>query len=216
MINTSVSVQEKIIILGFGSQTTQLIGRCVRELNVYCEIVLYDKFPQGDESVRGVILSGSPFSVYGGSTFKVDLDEIRGKYPILRICYSMQFITYTSGGKVESADSREYGRTHLNSFDKGNVLFKGMKEDTQVWMNHGDTITAISDNFKTMALTDKVKIAAYRVKGEKMRGVQFHPEVFYSEDGTQVLKNFIVEVCGHKRDWNVALLIGTTVAQLKE
>ena len=216
IINTSVSMQEKIIILDFGSQTTQLIGRRVRELNVYCEIVPYNKFPQGDESVKGVILSGSPFSVYDESAFKIDLNEIRGKYPVLGICYGAQFIAYTNGGKVEPAGSREYGRAHLNSFDKGNVLFKGVKENTQVWMSHGDTITAIPDNFKTIASTDKVKIAAYQVEGEKMWGVQFHPEVFHSEDGTQMLKNFVVEVCGCKQDWSAASFIETTVAQLKE
>ena len=209
-------MQEKIIILDFGSQTTQLIGRRVRELNVYCEIVPYNKFPQGDESVKGVILSGSPFSVYDESAFKIDLNEIRGKYPVLGICYGAQFIAYTNGGKVEPAGSREYGRAHLNSFDKGNVLFKGVKENTQVWMSHGDTITAIPDNFKTIASTDKVKIAAYQVEGEKMWGVQFHPEVFHSEDGTQMLKNFVVEVCGCKQDWSAASFIETTVAQLKE
>ena len=181
-------MQEKIIILDFGSQTTQLIGRRVRELNVYCEIVPYNKFPQGDASVKGVILSGSPFSVYDESAFKIDLNEIRGKYPILGICYGAQFIAYTNGGKVEPAGSREYGRAHLASFDKNNVLFKGVKENTQVWMSHGDTITAIPESFKTIASTDKVKIAAYQVEGEKMWGVQFHPEVFHSEDGTQMLK----------------------------
>ena len=140
-------MQEKIIILDFGSQTTQLIGRRVRELNVYCEIVPYNKFPQGDASVKGVILSGSPFSVYDESAFKIDLNEIRGKYPILGICYGAQFIAYTNGGKVEPAGSREYGRAHLASFDKNNVLFKGVKENTQVWMSHGDTITAIPESF---------------------------------------------------------------------
>ena len=209
-------MQEKIIILDFGSQTTQLIGRRVRELNVYCEIVPYNKFPQGDASVKGVILSGSPFSVYDESAFKIDLNEIRGKYPILGICYGAQFIAYTNGGKVEPAGSREYGRAHLASFDKNNVLFKGVKENTQVWMSHGDTITAIPESFKTIASTDKVKIAAYQVEGEKMWGVQFHPEVFHSEDGTQMLKNFVVEVCGCRQDWSAASFIETTVAQLKE
>ena len=121
-------MQEKIIILDFGSQTTQLIGRRVRELSTYCEIVPYNKFPQGDESVKGVILSGSPFSVYDESAFKIDLNEIRGKYPVLGICYGAQFIAYTNGGKVEPAGSREYGRAHLSSFDEDNVLFKGVKK----------------------------------------------------------------------------------------
>ena len=208
-------MQEKIIILDFGSQTTQLIGRRIRELNVYCEIVPYNKFPQGDDSVKGVILSGSPFSVYDESAFKVDLSQLRGKYPILGICYGAQFIAYTNGGKVEPAGTREYGRAHLSSFDKNNVLFKGVRENTQVWMSHGDTITAIPDNFRVIASTDKVKIAAYQAEGEKMWGVQFHPEVFHSEDGTQMLKNFVVDVCGCSQSWSAASFVDTTVAELK-
>ena len=174
-------MQEKIIILDFGSQTTQLIGRRVRELNVYCEIVPYNKFPKGDESVKGVILSGSPFSVYDESAFKIDLNEIRGKYPILGICYGAQLMN-----------------------------------NTQVWMSHGDTITAIPANFKIIASTDKVKIAAYQVENEKVWGVQFHPEVFHSEDGTQMLRNFVVDVCGCSQSWSAASFVDTTVAELKE
>ena len=208
-------MQEKIIILDFGSQTTQLIGRRLRELNVYCEIVPYNKFPYGDESVKGVILSGSPFSVYDKSAFKVDLSGIRGKYPILGICYGAQFISYSNGGRVEPAGTREYGRAHLGSFDSENVLFKGVRKNTQVWMSHGDTITAIPENFKIIASTDKVAIAAYQIKEEKVWGVQFHPEVFHSEDGTQLLKNFVVDICGGKQDWSAASFIETTVAELK-
>lgn len=208
-------MQEKIIILDFGSQTTQLIGRRIRELNVYCEIVPYNKFPQGDDSVKGVILSGSPFSVYDESAFKVDLSQLRGKYPILGICYGAQFISYSNGGKVEPAGTREYGRAHLSTFDKSNVLFKDVRENTQVWMSHGDTITAIPDNFRVIASTDKVKIAAYQAEGEKMWGVQFHPEVFHSEDGTQMLKNFVVDVCGCSQSWSAASFVDTTVAELK-
>lgn len=209
-------MQEKIIILDFGSQTTQLIGRRLRELNVYCEIVPYNKFPHDDESVKGVILSGSPFSVYDESAFKVDLSGIRGKYPILGICYGAQFIAYTNGGKVEPAGSREYGRAHLQTFDKNNLLFHGVRENSQVWMSHGDTITAIPDNFKVIASTDKVRIAAYQAEGEPMWGVQFHPEVFHSEDGTQMLRNFVVEACGCHQTWSPASFVDTTVAELKE
>lgn len=209
-------MQEKIIILDFGSQTTQLIGRRLRELNVYCEIVPYNKFPYGDESVKGVILSGSPFSVYDKSAFKVDLSGIRGKYPILGICYGAQFISYSNGGRVEPAGTREYGRAHLGSFDSENVLFKGVRKNTQVWMSHGDTITAIPDNFKIIASTDKVAIAAYQVSGEEVWGVQFHPEVFHSEDGTQMLRNFVVDVCGCSQSWSAASFVDTTVAELKE
>ena len=163
-------MQEKIIILDFGSQTTQLIGRRVRELNMYCEIVPYNKFPHDDPSVIGVILSGSPFSVYDEKAFKVDLTNIRGKYPILGICYGAQFMSYTNGGKVEPANTREYGRAHLATFDHQNPLLKGIREHSQVWMSHGDTITAIPDNFEIIASTDKVAIAAYQAKNEKLWG----------------------------------------------
>ena len=210
------SMQEKIIILDFGSQTTQLIGRRLRELNVYCEIVPYNKFPHDDESVQGVILSGSPFSVYDESAFKVDLSEIRGRYPILGICYGAQFISYSNGGRVEPAGTREYGRAHLSTIETGNPLFRDVKPGTQVWMSHGDTITAIPANFKVIASTDKVKIAAYQVEGEKVWGVQFHPEVFHSEDGTQMLRNFVVDICGCHQTWSPASFVDTTVAELKE
>ena len=209
-------MQEKIIILDFGSQTTQLIGRRIRELNVYCEIVPYNKFPKDDDSVKGVILSGSPFSVYDASAFKVDLSGIRGKYPILGICYGAQFIAYSNGGTVEPAGTREYGRAHLETFDRENPLFKDVREHTQVWMSHGDTITSIPVNFKVIASTDKVKIAAYQIEGEQVWGVQFHPEVFHSEDGTQMLRNFVVDVCGCSQSWSAASFVDTTVAELKE
>jgi len=209
-------MQEKIIILDFGSQTTQLIGRRVRELDTYCEIVPYNKFPTGDETVKGVILSGSPFSVYDDKAFKAELSEIRGKYPILGICYGAQFMAYSQGGKVEPAHTREYGRAYLTSFCKDNVLFRGVKDNTQVWMSHGDTITAVPDHFQTIASTDKVAIAAYQVAGEQIWGVQFHPEVFHSEDGTQMLKNFVVDVCRCRQDWSPASFIESTVSELKE
>jgi GMP synthase (glutamine-hydrolysing) len=208
-------MQEKIFILDFGSQTTQLIGRRVRELDTYCEIVPYNKFPKEDPSVKGVILSGSPFSVYDDAAFKVNMEEIWGKYPILGICYGAQFISYVNGGKVEPAGTREYGRAHLASLDSGNILFKGVRNNSQVWMSHGDTITAIPDNFKIIASTDKVAIAAYEVTDAKVWGVQFHPEVFHTEDGTQILKNFVVDVCGCKQDWSPASFIESTVAELK-
>ena len=208
-------MQEKIIILDFGSQTTQLIGRRVRELDTYCEIVPYNKFPKEDTTIKGVILSGSPFSVYDKDAFKVDLSEIRGKYPILGICYGAQFMSYTNGGKVEPAGTREYGRAHLTSFCKDNVLFKGVRENTQVWMSHGDTITAIPANFKKIASTDKVDIAAYQIEGENVWGVQFHPEVFHSTDGTKLLDNFL-NICGCAKDWTPASFIESTVAELKE
>ena len=209
-------MQQKIIILDFGSQTTQLIGRRVRELNMYCEILPYNKFPANDPSVIGVILSGSPFSVYDEKAFKIDLSEIRGKYPILGICYGAQYMAYTLGGCVEPAGTREYGRANLAKFDHGNPLLKGLSDNSQVWMSHGDTITAIPDGFKVIASTAKVAIAAYQAEGEKLWGVQFHPEVFHSTEGAKLLKNFVVDICGGRQEWNAASFISTTVAELKQ
>ena len=208
-------MQQKIIILDFGSQTTQLIGRRVRELDTFCEILPYNKFPKEDPSVIGVILSGSPFSVYDKEAFKIDLDEIRGKYPILGICYGAQFMSYTLGGNVEPAGTREYGRANLASFDKENPLFKGFEEHSQVWMSHGDTITKLPEGFKVIASTDKVVNAAYQAEGEPLWGVHFHPEVFHSVQGTLLLKNFVVDICGSKQDWSAASFVDTTVAELK-
>lgn len=209
-------MQEKIIILDFGSQTTQLIGRRVRELDTYCEILPYNKFPENDPSIKGVILSGSPFSVYDKSAFKANLDQIKSNYPILGICYGAQYIAYTNGGTVESADSREYGRAHLSSFCNENILLKEVRENSQIWMSHGDTITSIPDNFKIIASTKEVNIAAYQIENENIWGVQFHPEVFHTEDGMQILRNFVVNICGCKQDWSPASFIESTVADLKE
>ena len=209
-------MHEKLIILDFGSQTTQLIGRRVRELNMYCEIVPYNKFPHDATGVKGVILSGSPYSVYDANAFKADLSEIRGKYPVLGICYGAQFLAYTSGGNVEPADSREYGRANLSYIDNTDELLKGINVGSQIWMSHGDTITVLPENFKVIASTDDVKAAAYHVEGEQTWGVQFHPEVFHSEDGTRLLKNFVVDICGGKQDWSASSFVDTTVAALKE
>ena len=208
-------MQQKIIILDFGSQTTQLIGRRVRELDTFCEILPYNKFPKDDPSVIGVILSGSPFSVYDREAFKIDLGEIRGKYPVLGICYGAQFMSYALGGKVEPAGTREYGRANLASFDHENPLFKGFEENSQVWMSHGDTITELPKGFRVIASTDKVVNAAYQAEGEKLWGVQFHPEVFHSVQGTLLLKNFVVDICGSRQDWSAASFVDTTVAELK-
>ncbi|MCD7972927.1 MAG: glutamine-hydrolyzing GMP synthase [Candidatus Azobacteroides sp.] len=208
-------MHEKIIILDFGSQTTQLIGRRIRELNTYSEIVPYNKFPENDPSVKGVILSGSPFSVNDHDAFHVDLTNIRGKYPVLGICYGAQYIAYTSGGKVQASDTREYGRAVISKVDTKNPLFKNMQLNSQVWMSHGDTITALPDNFKTIASTKEVKIAAYQVKEEKTWGVQFHPEVFHTESGSLILDNFL-NICGCKKDWSPASFIEETVKELKE
>ena len=208
-------MQQKIIILDFGSQTTQLIGRRVRELDTFCEILPYNKFPHGDPSVIGVILSGSPYSVYDPEAFKVDLSEIRGRYPILGICYGAQYMSQLYGGKVEPAGSREYGRAKLAHFEAGNPLFEGFVENSQVWMSHGDTITAIPEGFHAIASTDKVRYAAYQADGEPLWGVQFHPEVFHSLQGALLLKNFVVNICGSRQEWSPASFVDTTVAELK-
>ncbi len=207
-------MHEKIVILDFGSQTTQLIGRRVRELNTYCEIVPYNKFPFGDETVKGVILSGSPFSVNDETAFKPDLSNIRGKYPVLGICYGAQYLAYSSGGKVEKCDSREYGRAHLATIHPQSELFRGIDSNSQVWMSHGDTITVLPQTFQIEASTHDVAVAAYKVDGERTWGVQFHPEVAHSLDGTKLISNFL-DICGCKRDWTPASFIDTTVAQLK-
>jgi GMP synthase (glutamine-hydrolysing) len=208
-------MQQKIIILDFGSQTTQLIGRRVRELDTFCEILPYNKFPKNDPDIIGVILSGSPFSVYDKEAFKLDLSDIRGRYPILGICYGAQYMSYTYGGKVEPAGSREYGRAKLQWMEKDNPLFKGFDDHSQVWMSHGDTITAIPANFKKIASTDTVEFAAYQAKDEKLWGVQFHPEVFHSIQGSLLLKNFVVDICGSTQSWSAASFVDTTVAELK-
>lgn len=207
-------MHEKIIILDFGSQTTQLIGRRVRELNTYCEIVPYNKFPFDDTTIKGVILSGSPFSVNDKDAFKTDLSEIRGKYPVLGICYGAQFLAYTSGGKVEKGDSREYGRAHLTTISN-NELLDGIAEGSQVWMSHGDTITVLPDSFDIIASTNDVKAAAYKIEGEQTWGVQFHPEVYHTKDGTRLLNNFL-NICGCQKDWSPASFIESTVAELKK
>lgn len=208
-------MHEKLIILDFGSQTTQLIGRRVRELNMYCEIVPYNKFPHDAKDVKGVILSGSPYSVYDANAFKAELSEIRKKYPVLGICYGAQYLAYTSGGNVESANSREYGRANLSFINNEDPLLKGINSGSQIWMSHGDTITVLPEHFQVIASTDDVKAAAYRVEGEPTWGVQFHPEVFHSTDGTKLLDNFL-DICGCAKDWTPASFIESTVAELKE
>ena len=206
---------QKIIILDFGSQTTQLIGRRVRELDTFCEILPYNKFPKDDPSVIGVILSGSPYSVHDPEAFKVDLSQFVGKMPVLGICYGAQFISHTLGGKVEKADSREYGRANLETVDTTNPLFKGFEQHSQVWMSHGDTITAIPEGFEVIGSTKDVKNAAFASTKQPVWAVQFHPEVFHTLQGTQLLKNFVVDICGSRQEWSAASFVDSTVAELK-
>ncbi|MBO4589546.1 MAG: glutamine-hydrolyzing GMP synthase [Bacteroidaceae bacterium] len=206
---------QKIIILDFGSQTTQLIARRVRELNTYCEIVPYNKFPEGDEDIIGVILSGSPFSVYDEKAFRMDLKLVQRRYPLLGICYGAQFISYFNGGKVEPAGTREYGRALLSKVEHEDALLKGIEPGSQVWMSHGDSITLVPENFRVIASTAKVPIAAYKVEGEQTWGVQFHPEVYHTEIGLLLLRNFVVDICGSTQSWDAASFIDQTVASLR-
>jgi GMP synthase (glutamine-hydrolysing) len=206
---------EKIIVLDFGSQTTQLIARRLREANMYCEIVPYNRFPENDESIIGVILSGSPFSVNDAEAFKPDLSSIKGKYPILGICYGAQYLAQISGGKVEKGDSREYGRTMLSPADKTDCLMKNVPDNSQVWMSHGDTITVVPEHFKIIARTADIECAAYRIGNENVWGVQFHPEVFHTQCGMTILNNFL-QICNAKKDWTPANFIDSTIYRLKE
>ena len=219
-------MQQKIIILDFGSQTTQLIARRLRELDTFCEILPYNKFPQDDKEVIGVILAGSPYSVYDPEAFKVDLTQFLGRLPVLGICYGAQFISYNNGGNVEPAGSREYGRQNLTTINKECPLFRGFDNNSQVWMSHGDTITAIPTGSEVVASTESVENAAYYCPDatlmgsydghQPVMGVQFHPEVFHSVQGTQLLKNFVVDICGGRQDWSADNYIETTVKELKE
>lgn len=209
-------MQEKIIILDFGSQYTQLIARRIREINVYCEIHPFNKIPTLDSSVKGVILSGSPFSVRDANAPKPDLANIKGKLPLLGVCYGAQYLSHYFGGEVAPSASREYGRANLEFADSDNELLRGVDQHSQVWMSHGDTIVRTPENYKIIASTHDVKVAAYKVGGETTYGLQFHPEVYHSTDGTVILQNFVADICGCKQDWTPDSFIDTTVAQLKQ
>lgn len=211
---------QKIVILDFGSQTTQLIGRRVRELNIYSEIIPYNKYPYGreaDEDIIGVILSGSPLSVYDPEAFRIDLPRLfAAGIPVLGICYGAQLMAYTCGGKVEPAGSREYGRARLATVDPECPLLAGIEPGAQVWMSHGDTITALPEGYRTVASTSDVANAAFHAApAGRVWGVQFHPEVFHSECGMQILENFAVGICGARRDWSAESFIESTVAELR-
>ncbi|MCU0417229.1 MAG: glutamine-hydrolyzing GMP synthase [Cytophagaceae bacterium] len=209
-------MSEKILILDFGSQYTQLIARRVRELNVYCEIHPYNKAPEIDASIKGVILSGSPCSVREQHPPMVDLSLYRGKLPLLGVCYGAQLLAHTSGGTVQPSSIREYGRAKLNEVHSSDALFKEVPLESQVWMSHGDTITAIPDNFELLASTETVKVAAYKIKGEQTYGIQFHPEVTHSLQGKELLRNFVVHIAGCSQDWTPDAFIETTIAGLQK
>lgn len=207
-------MQEQILILDFGSQYTQLIARRLRELNVYCEIHPYNKVPAITAEIKGVILSGSPHSVREENPPKPDLSQVKGKMPLLGVCYGAQFLSHFYGGEVGESSSREYGRANLSFIGK-NELFTAVSPDSQVWMSHADTIIRVPDNCEIIASTRDVKVAGFHVKGEKTYGIQFHPEVFHSTEGMQVLKNFVYDICGCKGSWTSESFIESTVSELK-
>ncbi len=209
-------MQETILILDFGSQYTQLIARRVRELNVYCEIYPYNKIPALDTHVKGVILSGSPFSVRDKNAPIPDLSGIRGSYPLLGVCYGAQHLAQTGGGEVLPSKIREYGRANLGYIDRSCPLMEGLSDGTQVWMSHGDTILHLPENFKKITSTASVEVAGFRIEGENTYGIQFHPEVYHTTEGKKLLENFVVNICGCTRDWTPDSFIETTVAKLKE
>jgi GMP synthase (glutamine-hydrolysing) len=207
---------EQILIIDFGSQYTQLIARRVRELNVYCEIHPFNNIPSFDESVKGVILSGSPCSVREKDAPDVDLNQWLDKVPILGVCYGAQLMAHKSGGNVLPSEIREYGRARLSKVDTHYDLLKEITVNSQVWMSHGDTISVLPDNFEIIASTSSVNVAAYKVKDKQVYGIQFHPEVTHSLEGKIILRNFVVHICGCAQDWTPDIFIESTVEALKQ
>jgi len=209
-------MEETMLILDFGSQYTQLIARRIRELNVYCDIYPYNAIPDLGRHIKGVILSGSPFSVRDKNPLIPDLSEIQGRYPILAVCYGAQYLALAAGGEVMSSEIREYGRANLSYIDPQSELLKGMSDGSQVWMSHGDTILHIPDNFSRITSTASVEIAGFKIKDEETFGIQFHPEVYHSLEGTTLLKNFVVDICGCQQSWTPESFIESTVNDLRK
>jgi GMP synthase (glutamine-hydrolysing) len=208
-------LQEKILILDFGSQYTQLIARRIRELNVYCEIYPFNHFPDPDKSVRGIILSGSPASVRDSNAPSPDLSRIKGIIPLLGICYGAQYLVHNFGGEVMPSGIREYGRANLVFLDSSDPLFYGINSGTQVWMSHADTISGIPDDYEIIGSTADIRSGAYHIKGESTWGIQFHPEVYHTTEGTQILRNFVTGICGCSQDWTPDSFAGSTILNLK-
>ena len=206
---------QRIIILDFGSQTTQLIGRRVRELHTFCEILPYDQYPSDDADVIGVILSGSPLSVYAADAARPSLDAFLGRLPVLGICYGAQLLSYTLGGRVEPVGTREYGRAELTSIDASCPLFKGIEAPSQVWMSHGDSITALPEGYRVTASTDSVHYAAFESVSTPVWGVQFHPEVMHTLQGAKLLENFVIGICGSRREWTPDSFVESSVQELR-
>lgn len=205
---------EQILILDFGSQYTQLIARRVRELNVYCEIHPFNKIPPLTDEIKGIILSGSPCSVRDADSPDLDLDVLRGKLPILAVCYGAQLMAQKYGGNVAPSEIREYGRANLSHLDTHTSLFIEMTHGSQVWMSHGDTIKELPVGFDIIASTPSVRIAAFKVAGEDTYGIQFHPEVTHSLEGKNLLRNFVVQICACKQEWTSDVFIDATIDEL--
>jgi len=208
-------MKEQILIIDFGSQYTQLIARRIRELNVYCEIHPFNHLPEITSSIKGVILSGSPCSVRDQGSPRVDLTEIRGKIPLLGVCYGAQLLAHISGGDVLPAAHREYGRALLQVDDDDSSLFAGLPANTQVWMSHGDTIVRIPEGFNVLATTESVDVAAFKISEELTYGIQFHPEVTHTEHGKDILFNFVVNICGCSQSWTSESFVEATIRDLK-
>lgn len=206
---------DKVLILDFGSQYTQLIARRVRELNIYSEIHPFNKIPSNLEAYKAVILSGSPNSVRGEDALHPDLSNIRGKKPLLAVCYGAQYLAHFSGGEVAPSNTREYGRANLSFVKNEEVFFKSINEGSQVWMSHSDTIKKLPTNGILLASTHDVENAAYRVEGETTYAIQFHPEVYHSTDGKQLLENFLVSIAGLQQDWTPDSFVEETVDAIK-
>ncbi|RZP04096.1 MAG: glutamine-hydrolyzing GMP synthase [Flavobacteriales bacterium] len=209
-------MQNNVLILDFGSQYTQLIARRVRELNIYCEIHPFNKSIQNLDNYKAVILSGSPFSVRAEDAPHPDLSKIKTKKPLLGVCYGAQYLSHHYGGKVESSNMREYGRANLSELSKNELLFKGIENGSQVWMSHSDTITKLPENGVRLASTKDVVNAAYRIQGEDTYAIQFHPEVYHTTYGKNILENFLVKIAKIKQTWTPAAFVDTTVNELKE
>jgi len=209
-------MEETILILDFGSQYTQLIARRVRELNVFCDIYPYNKIPPLGTHIKGVILSGSPFSVKDKDPLIPDLSGIRGNYPVLAVCYGAQYLALASGGDVMPSKIREYGRANLSYINPESDLMKGLSNGSQVWMSHGDTILNVPENFCVITSTPSVDIAGFRIADEPTYGIQFHPEVYHTTEGALLLANFVVDICGCHQSWTPESFIESTIKALQE
>jgi len=207
--------EQNVLILDFGSQYTQLIARRVRELNIYCEIHPFNKPPKNLDFFKAVILSGSPSSVRSEEAPHPDLSEIRGKKPLLAVCYGAQYLAHFSGGLVAPSNTREYGRANLSFVKDNTEFFKDIQVGSQVWMSHSDTIKELPTNAVRLASTHDVENAAYTVEGEQTYAIQFHPEVYHTTDGKQLLENFLVHIAGVAQTWTPDSFVDATVADIK-